>query len=128
MVLCEVWTSIRVAVLNLHTDCRHRDAGDTSTTRAASSPRHWHVSNAASPVHQTSSIVPFSKGWDKHRTADFRLPHNDDVPIALATPMYWSHPPVDRALPVPMRAHTVTLIDNVTWFVGDIIYLLLRHG
>lgn len=48
-----------------------------------------------------------------------RLPHAHDVPIAPATTMYWSRAPVHGTLPMhSMRAHTVTLVDNVAWLFG----------
>ncbi|KAG9311086.1 galactose oxidase [Chiua virens] len=48
-----------------------------------------------------------------------RLPHSDDVPITPATHMYWSRAPVHGTVPNRnMRAHTVTLVDNVAWLFG----------
>ena len=47
------------------------------------------------------------------------MPHSDEVAIAPATTMYWSRAPVHGALPMRnMRAHTVTLVDNVAWLFG----------
>lgn len=48
-----------------------------------------------------------------------RLPHAKDVEPAPATSMYWSKAPVYGQLPTRgMRAHSVTLVDNVAWLFG----------
>ncbi|KAG8215216.1 hypothetical protein J3R82DRAFT_8759 [Butyriboletus roseoflavus] len=99
-----------------------------SASRKPSSLRH--VSNA--PVSEPAQSIkrrpssPSAKD-SKHsrhsrerriRTTP-RLPHSDDVAIAPATIMYWSRAPVHGALPMRnMRAHTVTLVDNVAWLFG----------
>ncbi|CAL1697913.1 unnamed protein product [Somion occarium] len=45
------------------------------------------------------------------------LPHSTIDP-APATLMYWSKAPVYGTLPPHLRAHTVTLIDNIAWLFG----------
>ncbi|KIM65531.1 hypothetical protein SCLCIDRAFT_1212266 [Scleroderma citrinum Foug A] len=98
-----------------------------SASRKPSSLRH--VANAA-PSESTQSVKrrPSPSGREgkstrsgreqKIRTTP-RLPHGNDVPIAPATTMYWSRAPVYGALPMHnMRAHTVTLVDNVAWLFG----------
>jgi hypothetical protein len=48
-----------------------------------------------------------------------RLPHVKDVELAPTTSMYWSKAPVYGQLPMRgMRAHSVTLVDNVAWLFG----------
>ena len=48
-----------------------------------------------------------------------RLPHDHEVELAPATLMYWSRAPVYGAIPMrSMRAHTVTLVDNIAWLFG----------
>jgi len=98
-----------------------------SASRKPSSLRH--VANAA-PSESTQSVKrrPSPSGREgkstrsgreqKIRTTP-RLPHGNDVPIAPATTMYWSRAPVYGTLPMHnMRAHTVTLVDNVAWLFG----------
>ncbi|KZT69462.1 galactose oxidase [Daedalea quercina L-15889] len=47
------------------------------------------------------------------------LPHAKDVELAPATLMYWSRAPVYGFLPQHgVRAHSVTLVDNVAWLFG----------
>lgn len=47
------------------------------------------------------------------------LPHAKDVEPAPATLMYWSRAPVYGVLPQHgVRAHSVTLVDNVAWLFG----------
>ena len=99
-----------------------------AATRKPSSLRH--VSNAP-PVESAQSIKrrPSSPSAKEGKNARNpreprirttpRLPHSDDVPIAPATTMYWSRAPVHGALPMRnMRAHSVTLVDNVAWLFG----------
>jgi hypothetical protein len=100
----------------------------TTASRKPSSLRH--VSNAA-PTEPPQAIrrrpsSPSAKDSKNNRAAreqrfrtNPRLPHADDVPVAPATTMYWSRAPVHGALPMRnMRAHTVTLVDNVAWLFG----------
>lgn len=48
-----------------------------------------------------------------------RLPHAKDVELAPTTFMYWSKAPVYGQLPMRgMRAHSVTLVDNIAWLFG----------
>ncbi|KZV71745.1 galactose oxidase [Peniophora sp. CONT] len=47
------------------------------------------------------------------------LPHAKDAPSAPAAAMYWSRAPVWGTLPThAMRAHSVTLVDNIAWLFG----------
>ncbi|KAI0031469.1 hypothetical protein K488DRAFT_10658, partial [Vararia minispora EC-137] len=47
------------------------------------------------------------------------LPNVKDVPPAPASLMYWSKAPVWGTLPThAMRAHSVTLVDNIAWMFG----------
>ncbi|EPS95476.1 hypothetical protein FOMPIDRAFT_1038481 [Fomitopsis schrenkii] len=47
------------------------------------------------------------------------LPHAKDVEPAPATLMYWSRAPVYGVLPQHgVRAHSVTLVDNIAWLFG----------
>lgn len=100
-----------------------------TASRKSSSLRH--VSNAPPPAEPAQSIKrrpssPSAKDGKHHRNTreqrirtNPRLPHSDDVPIAPATNMYWSRAPVHGTLPMHnMRAHTVTLVDNVAWVFG----------
>jgi Rab9 effector protein with kelch motifs len=48
-----------------------------------------------------------------------RLPHDKDAKPVPATLMHWSLAPVYGHLPTRgMRAHTVTMVDNVAWVFG----------
>ncbi|KAL0956856.1 hypothetical protein HGRIS_002964 [Hohenbuehelia grisea] len=48
-----------------------------------------------------------------------RLPHDKETQRVPATMMYWSRAPVWGHLPTrTMRAHSVTLVDNVAWLFG----------
>ncbi|OCH88927.1 galactose oxidase [Obba rivulosa] len=47
-----------------------------------------------------------------------RLPHHKDVEPVPATLMYWSLAPVYGTLPNGVRAHSVTLVDNIAWVFG----------
>lgn len=48
-----------------------------------------------------------------------RLPHSESAEPAPTTGMYWSRGPVYGQLPSrPMRAHSVTLVDNIAWVFG----------
>ncbi|KAG6890221.1 hypothetical protein C0995_010233 [Termitomyces sp. Mi166 len=49
------------------------------------------------------------------------LPHDKDAPTVPSTAMYWSRAPAYGAVPQrTMRAHTMTLVDNIAWLVGGI--------
>ncbi|KAF8438545.1 hypothetical protein L210DRAFT_3404108 [Boletus edulis BED1] len=107
-----------------------------TATRKPSSLRH--VSNA--PATTTGAAVPTEpapsikrhlsspSGKDAKSSRSIReprirstprLPHSDDIPTAPATAMYWSRAPVHGAMPMRnLRAHTVTLVDNVAWVFG----------
>lgn len=99
-----------------------------TASRKSSSLRH--VSNApaaepAQPIKRRPSSPSAKDGKHSRNTREQRirmtprLPHSDDVPIAPATIMYWSRAPVHGTLPMHnMRAHTVTLVDNVAWVFG----------
>ena len=99
-----------------------------AASRKPSSLRH--VSNApgAEPAQSIKrrQSSPSAKDGRNNRSAreqrfrtNPRLPHSDDVPIAPATAMYWSRAPVHGTMPMRnMRAHTVTLVDNVAWLFG----------
>ncbi|KAF8556775.1 galactose oxidase [Imleria badia] len=102
-----------------------------TASRKPSSLRH--VSNAppaepAQSIKRRPSSPSAKDGKNSRNTRDTReprirtnprLPHNDDVAIAPATTMYWSRAPVHGTLPMRnMRAHTVTLVDNVAWLFG----------
>ncbi|KAG6330685.1 hypothetical protein ID866_8403 [Astraeus odoratus] len=99
-----------------------------TASRKPSSLRH--VSNAApsegSNVVKRRQSSPSGREGKGSRTVreqkirtNPRLPHAHDVPIAPATTMYWSRAPVHGTLPMHnMRAHTVTLVDNVAWLFG----------
>ncbi|KIJ61244.1 hypothetical protein HYDPIDRAFT_116246, partial [Hydnomerulius pinastri MD-312] len=100
----------------------------TPASRKPSSLRH--VSNAAPaesaqtirrrPSSPSAKDSKNSRGVREQRIrTNPRLPHSDDIPLAPATTMYWSRAPVHGALPMRnMRAHTVTLVDNVAWLFG----------
>lgn len=99
-----------------------------SASRKPSSLRH--VSNAAtSDSTQVVKRRPSSpsgregkssrSGREQKIRITPRLPTGNDVPTAPATIMYWSRAPVHGTLPMHnMRAHTVTLVDNVAWLFG----------
>jgi hypothetical protein len=99
----------------------------TTATRKPSSLRHVSNAPAAEPA-QSIKRRPSSPSAKDGKTRVLReqrfrttprLPHSDDVAIAPATTMYWSRAPVHGALPMRnMRAHTVTLVDNVAWLFG----------
>ncbi|KAI0312266.1 hypothetical protein OF83DRAFT_675176 [Amylostereum chailletii] len=47
------------------------------------------------------------------------LPHVKDIALAPASVMYWSKAPVWGVMPThSMRAHSVTLVDNIAWLFG----------
>ncbi|KAH0833967.1 hypothetical protein J3R83DRAFT_11184 [Lanmaoa asiatica] len=78
-----------------------------------------------SPSNVVRRLPPRKTGKNNRSTREQRirttprLPHSDDVPIAPATVMYWSRAPVHGMLPMHnMRAHTVTLVDNIAWLFG----------
>ncbi|KAH0579867.1 hypothetical protein H2248_002694 [Termitomyces sp. 'cryptogamus'] len=49
------------------------------------------------------------------------LPHDKDATTVPSTAMYWSRAPVYGSVPQrTMRAHTMTLVDNIAWLVGGI--------
>ncbi|KII84047.1 hypothetical protein PLICRDRAFT_179731 [Plicaturopsis crispa FD-325 SS-3] len=79
----------------------------SSTRRATGSPSNANTAQGgAPPLQQRIRTNP-------------HMPHAKDVEIAPATVMYWSRAPVHGALPMrSMRAHSVTLVDNVAWLFG----------
>ena len=100
-----------------------------TASRKPSSLRHVSNAPAAEPAQSIKRRPSSPSAKDaKNNTRNSReqrirttprLPHNDDVPIAPATIMYWSRAPVHGTLPNRnMRAHTVTLVDNVAWLFG----------
>ncbi|KAH9915345.1 uncharacterized protein B0H18DRAFT_1018353 [Fomitopsis serialis] len=79
---------------------RDREKGRDRTGRNTKS-----VANAGPPVPRIRNTP--------------HLPHAKDVEFAPATLMYWSRAPVYGFLPQHgVRAHSVTLVDNVAWLFG----------
>lgn len=113
-----------------------RDAGSSTT----GSPSQSTITLVSTPApHTGSPHVPakIPKGEREARDKDGRenreqrerekerirhtphLPHAKDAPSAPAAAMYWSRAPVWGTLPThAMRAHSVTLVDNIAWLFG----------
>ncbi|KAJ8469875.1 hypothetical protein ONZ45_g16742 [Pleurotus djamor] len=86
-----------------------RKPSSSSQTRSTSSPQ---PPNSPKP--------PTVHTLQKYRSNP-RLPHekDKDCPPVSSTMMYWSRAPVFGAIPMrTMRAHTVTLVDNMAWLFG----------
>ncbi|EIN05797.1 galactose oxidase [Punctularia strigosozonata HHB-11173 SS5] len=110
-------------------------SGEASPTRSASTPNPSvrRSASATSAVAGGSSSLKDAKAPSKKRsTADTgtpgpgeryratpRLPHDKNAKPVPATLMHWSPAPVYGYLPTRgMRAHTVTMVDNVAWVFG----------
>ncbi|KAJ3569502.1 hypothetical protein NP233_g5004 [Leucocoprinus birnbaumii] len=110
-----------------------RRASSTTSTINGQSSGSGHTSNpSVSGAGATSSATPRqSSSSSRHRDKDRndthivkmrstpRLVHDKEAEAAPSTGMYWSRAPVFGAIPNrTMRAHSVTLVDNVVWLFG----------
>ncbi|KAG6832586.1 hypothetical protein H0H87_001243 [Tephrocybe sp. NHM501043] len=84
------------------------------------------VKRASSSISTTTSSAskvrkpPISSYGTKYKTIP-TLPHDKNAESVPCTAMHWSRAPVYGAVPQrTMRAHTMTLVDNIAWLVGGI--------
>ena len=100
-----------VSAFNDTTSVRRLTTSNPSTTSLAaitkeSSGRSTKTVTQSDPPTPRIRIVP-------------HLAHSNSVEPAPASVMYWSRAPVWGTLPShSMRAHTVTLVDNIAWLFG----------
>ncbi|TFK29105.1 galactose oxidase [Coprinopsis marcescibilis] len=98
-----------------------RTLGRPSNDHLQGTSTSGNVRRTTSAVSSSSKSARVSAGGQvlpRYRSTP-RLPQDKDVPAAPATGMYWSKAPAWGHLPGrTLRAHTVTLVDNVAWIFG----------
>ncbi|XP_006462273.1 hypothetical protein AGABI2DRAFT_186268 [Agaricus bisporus var. bisporus H97] len=82
------------------------------STPSIHTPRQTSSSSSSRYHHRGDAHIPRMKSTP-------RLVYDKDAEQAPSTGMYWSRAPVYGAIPNrSMRAHSITVIDNVVWLFG----------
>jgi hypothetical protein len=98
-------------------DAKPADA-DTVTLTGPVKRKASSTSTKERDPNRTRRSVQPGQYRDKFRAVPV-LPHDKEVEVAPSTGMYWSRAPVHGHIPPrPMRAHTVTLVDQIAWVLG----------
>ncbi|KAG6865309.1 hypothetical protein C0991_003612 [Blastosporella zonata] len=93
-------------------------SGSSSSSSAAKRPPL--STSTTTPTSSKSRKPPITFSGTRIKTIP-TLPHDKNAESVPSTAMHWSRAPVYGAVPQrTMRAHTMTLVDNIAWLVGGI--------